>query len=115
MKGRGQKNKINKLNDRQSMLRDMFQPFDNMSFLQRISVEREMAALLDDSLNYVLTTLFHYDITKEENPYIRQLAGLLPLVRNLRGDYHLMRAVLSSLFESFSMTFLYCASDSYKW
>ena len=68
LKGRGQKNKINKLNDRQSMLRDMFQPFDNMSFLQRISVEREMAALLDDSLNYVLTTLFHYDITKEENP-----------------------------------------------
>lgn len=99
LKGRGQKNKINKLNDRQSMLRDMFQPFDNMSFLQRISVEREMAALLDDSLNYVLTTLFHYDITKEENPYIRQLAGLLPLVRNLRGDYHLMRAVLSSLFD----------------
>ena len=99
LKGRGQKKKIGALNDRQSLLRDMFQPFDNISFHRRMGVEREVSDLLDSKLNYVLTTFFHYDIQAEQNPYIRQLACLLPMARHIRGDYRLMRNILSVLFQ----------------
>ena len=99
LKGKGQKNKINKLNDRQRMLREMFQPIDNVSFKRRMNIEREIASLLDTKQQYVLSTYFHYDIKAETNEYIKQMAGLLPMVRNIRGDFKLIRNILATLFK----------------
>ena len=98
LRGKGRKKNIGVLNEHQSLLRDTFQPFDNISFQRRMGIEREVSDLLDSKLNYILTTFFHYDIKAEQNPYIRQLACLLPMVRNIRGDYRLMRNILSVLF-----------------
>lgn len=98
LKGRGQKGKISKLIDRQRLLSDMFQPIDNVSFKRRMGVEREIAELLGNKLNYVLTTYFHYDLKAEKNEYIKQVAGLLPMVRNIRGDFRLISNILSALF-----------------
>lgn len=93
-----QKPNPRKLKDRQLLLREMFQPIDNTSFRLHISVEREVADLLDSKLQYVLETYFHYDPTIEKNEYIRQVAGMLPLVRNIRGDYMTIRNILAALF-----------------
>ena len=98
LKGRGMKGKINKQTDRQRLLRDMFQPFDNMSFRRRMSVEREISDLLENKLHYLLTTYFHYDLTAETNPYIKRVAPLLPFVHSIRGDYRLIRNILAALF-----------------
>ena len=98
LKGREMKGKINKLTDRQRLLRDMFQPFDNISFRRRMGVEREISDLLESKLEYLLTTYFHYDLTTETNPYIKEVAPLLPFVRNIRGVYRLIRYVLAALF-----------------
>ena len=99
LKGKGQKTNISKLKDRQLMLREMFQPIDNVSFKRRMSVEREVSDLLDSKMRYVLTTFFHYDPKAEENEYVRQIAYMLPLVRNIRGDYMTIRNILAVLFE----------------
>lgn len=99
LKGKGQKEKTDKLKKRQDLLRDTFQPLDNVSFKRRMGMEREVAALLDSKLQYVLTTYFHYDLKAEQNDYIKQMAGLLPMVRNIRGDYLTIRNILRVMFD----------------
>lgn len=97
--GKGQKPNPSKLKDRQLLLREMFQPIDNVSFKRRMSVEREVSDLLDSKMQYVMTTYFHYNLSAEKNEYVRQVAGMLPLVRNIRGDYMTIRNMLAVLFE----------------
>lgn len=99
LKGKGQQSKINKLKDRQNMMHELFQPLDNVFFKRRMDIEREIASLLDTRQQYVLNTYFHYDIKEETNEYIRQMAGLLPMVRNIRGDFKLIRNILATLFK----------------
>ena len=99
LKDKEQKANISKLKDRQLLLREMFQPIDNVSFKRRMSIEGEVAELLDSKLQYVMTTYFRYDPKAEKNEYIRQVAGMLPLVRNIRGDYMTIRNILAALFE----------------
>ena len=55
---------------------------------------------MEEKLQYVLTTYFHYDLASEANPYVKDVAALLPFVRNMRGDYRLLRNLLASLFHS---------------
>ena len=88
-----------KQKDRQLLLRETFQPIDNVSFKHRMSVEREVSDLLDSKMQYVMTTYFHYDPKAEENEYIRQVADMLPLVRNIRGDYMTIRNILAAIFD----------------
>ena len=97
--GKGQKTNISKLKDRKSLLREMFQPIDNVSFKRRMSVEREVANLLNNKMQYLLATYFHYDMEAEENEYVREVSGMLPLVRHIRGDYMTIRNILAVLFE----------------
>jgi hypothetical protein len=98
LKGRGLREKADRLKERRRLLLDLFQPIDNVAFKRQMSMEREVAALLDSRLHYVLSTYFHYDLKAEQNVYIRQMAGLLPMVRNIRGDYLTIRNLLSVMF-----------------
>ncbi len=99
LEGKGQKKKIENQEERKRLLQDLFQPLDNLSFHRKMEIEREVSALLDSRQDYVLTTFFDYDLEAENNPYIKEMAKLLPLVRNIRGDYRLIRNMLASLFD----------------
>lgn len=92
-------NSINEQNARMRLLCDLFQPFDTFAFRRRLTIEREISKLLDTKLNYLLSTYFHYDLSKEENAYVREVAVLLPFVSEMRGDFMFVRNLLSSLFE----------------
>ncbi len=99
LKGKGKQSKIDKLVNQQRLLADFFQPIDNITFKRRMKTEQVVAELLKDRMTYLLTTFFNYDITQETNEYIKQIAPMLPLVRNIRGDYLTIRNILAALFE----------------
>lgn len=99
LKGKGKRSKIDQQEARLQLLRELFQPIDNISFKRRMGMEREVADLLDGALDYVLTTFFHYDLQSEENEYVRQMATLLPLVRHIKGDFQTIGRLLAALFD----------------
>ena len=98
LKGEGLKGKIDQQNEQLRLLRDLFQPLDNVVFKRQMGMERQVSELLEDKLEYVLKTWFHYDLRAEKNEYIRQMAGLLPLVRSIKGNYLIIRNILAAMF-----------------
>ena len=86
------------LEARRKLLAEAFLPFDTFSFRRRLKAERNVSELLDDKLEYLLKTYFGFDLAAEENPYVRELAVLLPCIRERRGDYGLIRRLLAALF-----------------
>jgi hypothetical protein len=97
LKGDDKEHGISEQNSRMRLLRDMFQPFDTFAFRQKLTIERQVSALLDSKLEYVLKTYFHFDLAAEQNPYVREMGVLLPFVRNMRGDLLLIRDLLAAL------------------
>ena len=80
------------------ILSEAFLPFDSFAFRRRLKVEGNLSQLLEDKLDYILKTFFGFDLVAEENPYVREFAVLLPCVRQIRGDFGLLRNLLSRLF-----------------
>ena len=80
------------------ILSEAFLPFDSVEFRRRLKVERNVSELLSDKLSYILRTFFGFDIDAEKNPYIREFAVLLPYVRHRRGDFEMIRRLLSAIF-----------------
>ena len=83
---------------RLKVLSEAFLPFDTFSFRRRLKVERNVSELLNVKLSYLLKTYFGYNLDAEQNPYVREVAVLLPYIRERRGDFGLVRNILSSLF-----------------
>lgn len=106
--------KIKEIELRKKILEEAFLPVDSLYFRQKLKLEKEVSEILKDKLDYVLTTYFNYDLKKEENPYIREFAELLPYIRNRRGDLHLVKNMLRSIFacEIFLFTGRISATDS---
>lgn len=97
---KGERNKnIREQNRKMRLLHDFFHPFDTYAFRTRLAIEREISELLSNKLNYLLKTYFRFDMEAEQNPYVREVAALLPFIRTLRGDLHLVSKILSALFE----------------
>lgn len=92
------KEKLKYLNERRRLLEDLFCPLDTFFFRQKLSIEREVSTLLENKLAYILSTYYHVDIAAESNPYVREVARLLPFISHLRGDLLLIRNILASLF-----------------
>ena len=92
------KEKLDYLNARRRLLQDLFMPFDTFFFRQKLSIEREVSSLLESKLTYILSTYYHVDLAAEPNPYVREVAVLLPFISHLRGDLLLVRNILASLF-----------------
>lgn len=82
---------------RYKLLTEAFLPFDSLTFRRQIEIERHVSELLDTKLAYVLDKYFHFDLLNEANPYVREFAVLLPYVRQWRGDFGLLRNLLSSV------------------
>ena len=83
---------------RLKVLSEAFLPFDTFSFRRMLKLERSVSQLLDIKLKYILKTCFDFDLDAQQNPYIRELAVLLPYIRERRGDFGQVRNLLASLF-----------------
>ncbi len=80
------------------LFQDAFLPFDTFNFRQRLKIERNISKTLDNKLNYILKTYFGFDINAEENPYVREMARLLPFIRDWRADFNRLAELVGDLF-----------------
>lgn len=83
---------------RRELLCEAFVPFDTVGFRMRLDIERKISELLEAKLDYVLRTYFGIDLDKEDNPYIRETAMLLPYVTHRRGNLQYVKLLLSTIF-----------------
>ena len=81
-------------------LRTAFSPFDSFHFQQRLKVERQVSQLLNNKLDYILRTYFDIVLDEIDNPWVNQMACLLPYVSHMRGDIGQLRQLLSILVEA---------------
>ena len=86
------------LEQEKKILSEAFLPIDSLAFRRSLQIERQVSELLDDKLSYLLKTYFGFDLAAETNPYVRELAPLLPYIRHRRGDFGLVKNLLRSLF-----------------
>ncbi len=89
--------KYKMLESRKRLLKEAFLPFDTFSFRQRMHIEQKVSQLLDVKLDYLLKTFFHYDRSKETNPYVRKISVLLPYVSKLRADFSSVAKLLGTI------------------
>lgn len=82
---------------RKKILAEAFVPIDTVAFRRKLRVEREISQLLSDKIDYILKTYYNFDLSKEDNEYVRELAMLLPYIRSRRGDFGLVKNMLKSL------------------
>ena len=91
--------KSQKLEERKKFFREAFLPFNTFSFRQKIRIEQQVSQLLSTKLDYLLKTYFDYDRAAETNPYIKEVAVLLPYVSKLRADFRSIAKLLASLLD----------------
>lgn len=89
---------ISDQDNRKRLLEDMFRPFDAFALRRKLQLERQVSALLNTKLEYVLATYFNFNLAAETNPYVRDVAMLLPFVHTLRGDLLFIRNLLAAMF-----------------
>ena len=97
LKGGNFSEKYQKLEQRKRLFKEAFLPFDTFAFKQKLRIEQHTSELLQDKLNYLLKTCFNYDITSETNPYIKEIAVLLPYVSKLRADFNSIAKLLETV------------------
>ena len=98
LKGGQLSEKHQKLEERKKIFQEAFRPFDTFSFRQRLRMEQKISELLNEKLDYLLKTYFHYDLAMETNPYIKDVAVLLPYISKLRADFGSTAKMLGQLF-----------------
>lgn len=89
--------KHKEIEKRKQILKDAFLPFDTFAFRRNLKIEREFSKILNQKLDIILKNYFSFDIEKEKNEYVKEVAVLLPFVRNRRGDLGFIRNLLSSI------------------
>lgn len=99
LKGKDVAEKFREVERRRHLLAEAFLPFDTFAFRRQLQVERLLSEMLNDKLEYLLRRFFDIDLSAEENPYVRELAVLLPFVKHWRGNFGMLRNLLASLFK----------------
>lgn len=79
---------------RLKLLRTAFMPLDSFAFRTRLKLEEVVDSILHEKDEYMLQDVFWYK--GEANPY-KEVDGLLPLIRNRRGDLQFVKALLTTL------------------
>ena len=97
LKGEDVRSKFKELEQRVKLLRDAFMPIDTYWFKQSLDVERQVSELLGEKLEYVLRTYFDFDLTKEQDPLVKEAAVILPFISQKRGDFGFIRQLLQAL------------------
>lgn len=86
------------LERKQHLLNEAFLPLDSMHFRRTLRMERQVAEALSSKLEYILKQYFNFDLAAETNPYVRQIAVLLPFAKQWRGDFRALRSLMETLF-----------------
>ncbi len=97
LKGKDFQGKYEELKIRRSRLKELFRPLDSWRFRKEVNKEKHLSQLLEDKLDVLLLEYFHVDRRSEENPYVREMMTLLPVVNRLRADFGRVGDVLSAL------------------
>lgn len=85
------------LSNRKQLLQEVFKPIDSFTFRRRLHIERKVSQLLNDKATYLLKKFYHFDLSKEKNPYVKTLAMLLPNISKLRANFGIVRDLLQIL------------------
>lgn len=97
LRGEDMRAKFKELEQRIHMLKEAFMPFDTFWFKRSLFVERQVSELLEDKLDYVLRTFFDFDLGKEEDVLVREVAVMLPFISSRRGDFGFVRQLLETV------------------
>ncbi len=97
LKGEDFSDKYEELAKRKRLLQEVFKPIDSFTFRRRLFIESKVSQLLDDKTGYLLRKFYHLDISKEQNPYVKLLAMILPYISKLRANFGLVRDLLQTL------------------
>ena len=109
--------KYKKLTQRMKLYKEAFLPIDTFAFRQRLHIEQMTSALLENKLAYLLKSIWNYDIEAETNPYVREVAVMLPYVSKMRANLRSIAKLLGSLFDCRAMmkTGRYSHEDSTRY
>ena len=99
LKGEDMRAKYKELEQRIWMLREAFKPIDTYWFKQNLDVERQVSELLEDKVEYVLRTYFDFDLSKVQDPLVKEVAVILPFINSKRGDFDFVRLLLKALLQ----------------
>lgn len=97
LKGENFAEKYENLAKRQLLLQEAFKPFDSFVFRRRLDIESKVSELLNTKIDYLLKKYFHYDRSKEKNPYIKSIAVILPYISKLRANFGLIKDLLKTV------------------
>lgn len=84
---------------RRHLLEEAFLPLNTMHFRRTLRMERMVAEVHRTKLEYLLKQYFDFDLAAEKNPYVRQMAVLLPFAKQWRGDFRMLRSIMETLFK----------------
>lgn len=98
LKGNNFEQKYERLKKKEELLRSFFKPVDTLAFRFRLHIENQITQLSEKKLAFLLRHYFHYDITREKDPYILKVAPFLLFVNQLRANYGFIRDLLACLF-----------------
>lgn len=76
---------------RLQLVREAFMPLDTFTFRTDLKLEHEVDEILMDGWDFVVRKVFGYSTANTE------IAGLLPLIRNRKGDLQFIQALLATL------------------
>lgn len=91
------KTRFKQMEHRRRVFREAFLPFDTFAFRQRLAIERATSKLLEQKLSFVLRTYFGFNLEAEQNPYVREMAALLPFIREWRADFSRLAKLLGEV------------------
>ena len=84
---------------RRHLLEEAFLPLNSLHFRRTLRMERQVADVLGTRMEYILKTYFGFDLAAETNPFVRNIAVLLPFAKQWRGDFRFLRQVMETLFK----------------
>lgn len=90
--------KAKELERKTHLLNEAFLPLDVLHFRRSLRMERQVAELLSGKMEYILKEYFGFDLAKEQNPYIKAMAVLLPFAKQWRGDFKRIQSILETMF-----------------
>lgn len=80
----------NVLRNRVERIKTALLPFDSSYFNHSLALEHKLNRTLAGKNELLLQTFTGEDFSEEHNPYIRQMAIMLPQAAHLRGDYRFL-------------------------
>ena len=89
-----------KMHERVALLKEQILPFDSFAFRRRLHLERELSTLLEQKEFFILKQWFGIDWDSLTDPLVKEIARMLPYIKELRGNIYFVRDLLRSLLDT---------------